>query len=386
MRIKVLTALFAGVVVTAGWYWRPRLLFVASGSMEPTLASGSLALIVRTRSYQEGDVVTYAVTDDTGALVTHRISEVISHSGALTYRTKGDANQQSDSGQVLESQVLGEVVWHWSSAWLSDAFRWLWPTAQAASRTQSRSTTLARQFLTSETSVASPLPENVAAAEPFLLVGDCEAAESESASQVIEIGTEGESLSRVSFTYASDTPGPEGIMAPALEVTADDQAVLVLNAAQLSTQPQTAMIPVYRSGPVSLRFTALNPLCVFTTSVHISNLVVEKQAASTLTLANLQLTDEGGGELIASFWLVPHERIGEVISYEVLITNRQTGQTERRAPRFHDRDQAVRYLIAGTEELLVTGVPAGDYTVRVQIRDQLDSLSTSEAARIVMSG
>lgn len=76
---------------------------VLSGSMEPTITSGSLVYVVQTGDYQPGDVITY--THDS-VTVTHRIVE--EKNGG--YVTKGDANDQRDADLVERNKVHGKAL------------------------------------------------------------------------------------------------------------------------------------------------------------------------------------------------------------------------------------------------------------------------------------
>ncbi len=70
----------------AGFY----LFQVSSGSMEPTLPTGSLILARKPRDPNQlvpGDIVTFR---SSGSLVTHRIIEVLEDDEGVSYRTKGD--------------------------------------------------------------------------------------------------------------------------------------------------------------------------------------------------------------------------------------------------------------------------------------------------------
>ena len=75
---------------------------VLSGSMQPTLPIGSVAVVERvpTSSLQPGDVITFHEPGDEGRLVTHRIAAIRRQDGRLVYQTKGDANPERDPWQL----------------------------------------------------------------------------------------------------------------------------------------------------------------------------------------------------------------------------------------------------------------------------------------------
>jgi len=84
---------------------------VLSGSMEPGIQTGSIIAVEKTtdpKGYAEGDVITYI--DEGDILVTHRITEVISTSDNVMYRTKGDNNEDSDTNPVLSENVVAEYT------------------------------------------------------------------------------------------------------------------------------------------------------------------------------------------------------------------------------------------------------------------------------------
>lgn len=80
---------------------------VATGSMEPAIATNSLAVTKPAvpSSVEVGDVILFQNHND--QRVMHRVVEVIEHRGSYRYRTMGDANEQPDSQLVHEASVLG---------------------------------------------------------------------------------------------------------------------------------------------------------------------------------------------------------------------------------------------------------------------------------------
>lgn len=78
---------------------------VLSGSMNPTIETGSIVLVDNAeKDYVIGDVVTYRIADQ---LITHRIVEIQKD----LYRTKGDANMLPDSVFIHKNQILGKVIY-----------------------------------------------------------------------------------------------------------------------------------------------------------------------------------------------------------------------------------------------------------------------------------
>lgn len=81
---------------------------VMSGSMEPEIHTGAVALIDTTdRIAEKGDVIAYRLGEgDEEILITHRVIQK-TQSG---YITKGDANETEDDREVMQSQVVGRFL------------------------------------------------------------------------------------------------------------------------------------------------------------------------------------------------------------------------------------------------------------------------------------
>lgn len=84
---------------------------ILSGSMEPSIPTGSVIFVQQKNSYAIGDVITFTQKGDKTA-VTHRIADVkpVERYFDETYSTKGDANKSADSGSVSQSNVQGKVL------------------------------------------------------------------------------------------------------------------------------------------------------------------------------------------------------------------------------------------------------------------------------------
>ena len=83
---------------------------VLSGSMEPEYHVGSVIYVtkVEPEELKERDCITYYMSN--GSVVTHRIIEVKkADNGELTFRTKGDANENPDGYQPA-SAIIGKAV------------------------------------------------------------------------------------------------------------------------------------------------------------------------------------------------------------------------------------------------------------------------------------
>jgi signal peptidase len=110
----ILLATVAVVVVVAvpGVVGAESSYVVLSDSMSPTIQAGDVVVVrdVDAATLREGDVVTFQSAREGGPdRVTHRIVEVVEGDDGRAFRTKGDANEEADSGLVVPSQVVGRV-------------------------------------------------------------------------------------------------------------------------------------------------------------------------------------------------------------------------------------------------------------------------------------
>lgn len=108
------TVLVSLMVILSALLWGFRLLgyevlVVQSGSMEPNYHVGSLVYVkpVDASELETGDVITFELGG--GVRGTHRIIEVLDDNGSLSFRTKGDNNDDADFNPVLPEAIVGEV-------------------------------------------------------------------------------------------------------------------------------------------------------------------------------------------------------------------------------------------------------------------------------------
>lgn len=87
---------------------------VISGSMEPTIPTGSIVVSkhVEAGEVTFGDVVTYQLKSGEPLTVTHRVVAVDVVEGKTRYRTQGDANNAEDPLPVRPEQIRGVVTYH----------------------------------------------------------------------------------------------------------------------------------------------------------------------------------------------------------------------------------------------------------------------------------
>ncbi|OGY26448.1 MAG: signal peptidase I [Candidatus Woykebacteria bacterium RBG_16_44_10] len=96
-----------------------RAFVVGSGSMDPALKTGSVALVAPKGwakefispeprpMFEKGDIITYLSGKES---ITHRVVAVEKTDAQFAYETKGDANKTPDQGKVAEKQILGKVI------------------------------------------------------------------------------------------------------------------------------------------------------------------------------------------------------------------------------------------------------------------------------------
>lgn len=87
-----------------------KVLSVLSGSMEPTINTGSIVVIKSFSDYRIGDIITFEKAGKNKIQTTHRIVEMQVNSGVPYYITKGDANDSADQTLVPKSIVQGKVL------------------------------------------------------------------------------------------------------------------------------------------------------------------------------------------------------------------------------------------------------------------------------------
>lgn len=81
---------------------------IQSGSMEPSIHTGDIIVILRSSQYTKNDVVTFHTTDQ--RIVTHRIIEKKEQDNKTLFLTKGDANEADDDEYIQQKNILGKVV------------------------------------------------------------------------------------------------------------------------------------------------------------------------------------------------------------------------------------------------------------------------------------
>ncbi len=85
---------------------------VKSGSMEPTIMTGSIVIIKPEPAYSIGDIITFGKDTKTQIPTTHRIVAVSGSGASSEFQTKGDANDAPDPVATRMSDISGKVIFH----------------------------------------------------------------------------------------------------------------------------------------------------------------------------------------------------------------------------------------------------------------------------------
>ena len=99
--------------VTIGGYG---LFKVATGSMEPTIETGSLIMSseIDIEDVRINDIICFESNNPMmlGQVITHRVVGIGNVNGVLRLTTQGDANTVEDALYVIEEDLIGKVVWY----------------------------------------------------------------------------------------------------------------------------------------------------------------------------------------------------------------------------------------------------------------------------------
>lgn len=109
----ILIVLFLGLSLfflshtIGGW----RMFIVKSGSMEPTIATGSLIFTDDTQqtTLQKDDIITFVSPSREPSFITHRITKIKNSTGEIDITTKGDNNKLEDEWKITQKDVVGKV-------------------------------------------------------------------------------------------------------------------------------------------------------------------------------------------------------------------------------------------------------------------------------------
>lgn len=105
-----LVIIFVFLAISARFsFFGIKLLVVKSGSMEPTIKTGSLVIDKHSSNYIVGDIITFKNRDKPLETTTHRIVGEDNQEDVKLFTTQGDANNSSDSEKITQDQIIGKV-------------------------------------------------------------------------------------------------------------------------------------------------------------------------------------------------------------------------------------------------------------------------------------
>ena len=87
-----------------------KFLTVQSGSMNPTIRTGSVVMIKPMDDYKIGDVITFGKITRIKSPTTHRIYDIKVVEDEVSYVTKGDANNAPDLREIPKREIIGKVL------------------------------------------------------------------------------------------------------------------------------------------------------------------------------------------------------------------------------------------------------------------------------------
>lgn len=83
---------------------------VQSGSMEPTIKTGSLVIIKPENFYKTGDIITFGKDTKKEVPTTHRIVAERIENGEQVFKTQGDANEDPDTREIRKNEIIGKTI------------------------------------------------------------------------------------------------------------------------------------------------------------------------------------------------------------------------------------------------------------------------------------
>lgn len=111
----LIAMIFIATVVVLSKFETPlnyRLFNITSGSMSPTIPTGSVVVVTAENNYKKEDVISFVYDRDVNNVITHRIKEISKDDelNLTAYVTKGDANEDTDTRAVIKDNVIGKVI------------------------------------------------------------------------------------------------------------------------------------------------------------------------------------------------------------------------------------------------------------------------------------
>lgn len=109
--VYAIVLIFAFLAITAKFsFFGIQLLVVKSGSMEPTIKTGSIVIDKSNEDYQIGEIITFKDREKPTETTTHRIVDKEIQGNIELFTTQGDANGTPDSEKVIQDRILGKVI------------------------------------------------------------------------------------------------------------------------------------------------------------------------------------------------------------------------------------------------------------------------------------
>jgi signal peptidase len=105
----MVVAMFIYIVPHTGWSINT----LVSGSMEPTLKTGSLIVShpAKAEEIVVGDIITFLPVSVGETMITHRVTRIEKNS-AVSFYTKGDANSKQDPFEIPARNLIGKMCFH----------------------------------------------------------------------------------------------------------------------------------------------------------------------------------------------------------------------------------------------------------------------------------
>jgi len=126
--IYAIVIIFAFLAISAKFsFFGIRMLVVKSGSMEPTIKTGSLVIDKTESIYKIGDIVTFKNREKPTETTTHRITNKEIQGNINLFTTRGDANDNPDSIKINQNQIIGKVIFKIPYLGYVVAFSRTWP-------------------------------------------------------------------------------------------------------------------------------------------------------------------------------------------------------------------------------------------------------------------
>lgn len=90
-----------------------KVVIVRSGSMEPTIHTGSIVVYRKAADYQKNQIIVFnnkSAGTQNKIMVVHRLIDITQKDGQNLYQTKGDANKVPDESVTTKDDIVGKVL------------------------------------------------------------------------------------------------------------------------------------------------------------------------------------------------------------------------------------------------------------------------------------